>query len=183
MIKFVRDTGHLWLLFLLIGLALSGAAALRERMIPATYGDQGPYRAAALEEIASRPSTFPEMETCHQCHEDVHEERAESLHATVHCAHCHGLGREHVRLARQAEEGADVTVPLAEEWDGDFQTTLDLYISHDRKTCLVCHEAVVGMPEDFKKIRLAEHLDEMGASDPEARDTCFECHGNHDTAP
>jgi hypothetical protein len=38
------------------------------------------------------------------------------------------------------------------------------------------------MPEDFMKINVAEHLEEMGAEEPESRETCFECHGNHDTA-
>jgi hypothetical protein len=39
------------------------------------------------------------------------------------------------------------------------------------------------MPEDFKKTNVAEHLEEMEADEPTSRETCFECHGGHDTAP
>jgi hypothetical protein len=39
------------------------------------------------------------------------------------------------------------------------------------------------MPADFKKIDVAVHLEEQGASEPLSRETCFECHGGHDTAP
>jgi len=120
---------------------------------------------------------------CLECHTDVGEERAESLHKAVRCIHCHGLALEHVAVARKAAESADVSVPGAEEWDGDFLTSLDLYVTQDRATCLACHESRVGMPADFQKIVVAEHLEEMGASEPASRETCFECHGGHDTAP
>ncbi len=178
-----RDTRHLWvLLILVVGI---GAVALmaRARMVPESYGETGPYRARARDEIAAKPSVLIADATCLECHADVGEERAESLHKAVRCFHCHGVGHEHVALARKAAENPDLSVPPAAEWDGNFRTDIDLYVTEDRATCLACHQAVVGMPEDFKKINVAEHLENMGASETESRETCFECHAGHDTAP
>ncbi len=185
--KFFSDTKHLWILLALLVLAGVGAWEGRSRLMPETYGDRmgryGPYRAAALEQIASRPSVLITDSVCHECHQDVKEERAESKHATVLCIHCHGSAREHVAQARAAAKSADAKIAPATEWDGDHLTKIDLYITQDRATCLVCHESTVGMPEWFQKIDVAEHLEEQGADEPDSKETCFECHGGHDTEP
>ncbi|HIF30929.1 MAG: hypothetical protein ABGX22_19935 [Pirellulaceae bacterium] len=181
--RFFSDTRHLWILLVLIAAVGGGFLAVRGRMVPESFGQHGPYRAEALTEIASQPSVFQADSVCHECHQDVQEERAESLHKAVRCTHCHGLGREHVVRARKAAESPGFAIDPAAEWDGSFLTDIDLFTTHDRKTCLVCHEAVVGMPEDFRKINVAEHLEEMEASEPTSREACFECHGGHDTAP
>ncbi|MCA9262278.1 MAG: hypothetical protein KDA60_00455 [Planctomycetales bacterium] len=180
--SFFRDTRHLWILLVLVALVGWGALTVRGMMVPESFGRQGPYRDTALDEIASRPSVLQTDSVCHECHEDIQEERAESRHVTVRCVHCHGRATEHVILARQAESSDGEVTPAA-EWDGNFLTDQDLYIARNRKVCLVCHEQAVGMPEDFQKIIVAEHLEEQGASEPESIETCFECHGPHDTAP
>lgn len=156
---------------------------VRALLVPRDFGTQGPYRASALAEIAARPSRFPSDASCHACHESVQHERAGKPHEAVRCAHCHGLGTEHVKLALAAKDDPSATVPAATEWDGDFLTKLDLWVTKDRATCLSCHESAVGMPEGFKKIEVEVHLEEQGASEPLSRETCFECHGGHDTAP
>ena len=120
---------------------------------------------------------------CLKCHVEVEKERVESLHKAVSCFHCHGLGREHVAQARKAAKSPVLSVLPAKKWDGNFRTHIDLYITKDKATCLVCHEARVGMPEKFKKINVARHLKEQEASEPKSRESCFECHGGHDTAP
>lgn len=182
-LTFFRDTRHLWMLLLLVVAGGAGFMFVRGQMIPEDFGEFGPYRAAAMTELAARPSRFQEDATCLECHQDVGEERAEAVHITVRCVHCHGLGEKHIAQARKAEEVEGATIDPAAEWDGDFMTKVDLYITEDRAICLSCHEEVVGMPEDFQKINVAEHLEEMEASEPESRETCFECHGGHDTAP
>lgn len=181
--SFLRDTRHLWLLLAALTAAGVGFAAVRRQAAPKTYGQQGPYRTAALTEIAARPSVLSADASCAECHQEVHEERAESLHNAVRCVHCHGLGLVHMAEARKAASSAAHKIPPAVDWDGDFMTSLDLYVSKDRKLCLSCHETVVGMPKDFKQIEVAAHLEEMGASDPADKETCFECHGPHNTAP
>ena len=178
-----NDTRHLWALgAFLAAVGLVGMVVRRE-LVPDDFGRTGPYRASALDDIAARPSLFQADATCHACHESVEHERAGTLHEAVRCAHCHGHAVEHVATARRAAEDPSITLPPAAEWDGDFFTKVDLYVTKDRATCLSCHAAVVGMPADFKKIDVALHLEEQGASEPLAKETCFECHGGHDTAP
>ncbi len=185
MLAFMRDTWHLQILLLLIILGAAGFLALRTQMVPESYGERsgryGPYRAAALDELAAQPMVLHSDATCLECHEDVGEERTDALHKTVSCMHCHGLGREHVVQARKAAESSELSVEPAEEWDGDFLTKVDLYVAKDRAACLVCHETIVGMPKKFMQIIVDEHLDDMGAEEPESRETCLECHGPHDT--
>jgi hypothetical protein len=181
--RFLSDTRHLWILALLIAAAGTGFVVVRRRLVPESFGQQGPYRAAALRAIAAQPSVLQGDAICHQCHQDIQDERAESLHNAVRCTHCHGLGREHVAQARKAAESPQFKIAPAAKWDGDFATKIDLFVTKDQKTCLACHEAVVGMPKEFRKIDVAKHLEEMGASEPASRETCFECHGPHNTAP
>lgn len=183
LLTFLRDTGHLWIVLFLILAGGAGFLWARTQMIPASYGERGAYRAAALGEIAAKPMMLPADKVCLECHGDVGEERAESLHKAVLCIHCHGYGREHIALAREVAASGEGSVPPAQPWDGDFFTKIDLYVTQDRATCLACHESRVGMPADFKKINVAEHLEEMGADEPASRETCFECHAGHDTAP
>jgi hypothetical protein len=182
-LTFFRDTGHLWILLILLVAGGGGFLWARAQMIPESYGERGPYRGDALHEVAAKPMVLQADKVCLECHTDVGEERAGTLHEAVRCIHCHGLANDHVAVARKAADGAELSVPAAAEWDGDFMTHIDLYITQDRATCVVCHESRVGMPEDFKKIIVAEHLEEMGAEEPASRQVCFECHGGHDTAP
>lgn len=181
--RILYATGHLVVLAVLLALAGWGLLALRAGMVPESFGRQGPYRADALQELAARPSAFQADATCQACHQDVEQERAESLHRAVRCAHCHGLGRDHVEQAQAAAASPGLPIAPAAAWDGKLLSKLDLYVTRDRKICLSCHEAVVGMPAHFKKIDLALHLEQQGAAEPEHAESCFECHGGHNTAP
>lgn len=182
--EYFQHSGHLWLLLLL--LIFTGGISfvlIRERLVPATYGDQGAYRAAALDDVAAHPSKWQSDKTCLECHQNVAQEREGSLHEVVRCFHCHGVGKEHVELARLAAKTPGTAIKPAQTWDGNFLTTIDLYLTKDKATCLSCHQEAVGIPEKFKKINLAKHLEEMGASEPQSPEVCSECHKGHNTAP
>ncbi len=174
-----RHTRHLRVLVVLIVVGSAGAFAVRSQMIPEAYGDRGPYRSAALEQIASLPTKLTSDTTCLKCHSNVQDERAESPHQAVLCMHCHGNGHEHIAAATEAAASPGHTIPPAAEWDGDFHSTLDLFITRDRATCLSCHTAVVGMPSGFRSIDVAKHLEEQGAENVNDRNVCFECHTGH----
>lgn len=182
-IRFLRDTSHLWILLAIIVSGGAGFLWARSKMIPESFGERGPYRATAIAEIAAFPITLPSDRACQECHKSVADERAESLHVAVRCFHCHGSGQEHMALARKAAASGNVFEPEASEWDGNFFTDIDLFVTQDRATCLACHESQVGMPADFKQIVVADHLEEMDAEEATSRQVCFECHGGHDTAP
>ncbi|MDP6447193.1 MAG: hypothetical protein QF805_25585 [Pirellulaceae bacterium] len=175
-LTFAKDTFHLWILLVLIAAAGAGFLWARNEMHPASFGDLGPFRADALKELASKSKVLPSDATCLECHSEVGDERAGTLHEAVRCYHCHGGAADHIAEANDSS-------PLpAKKWDGKWRSTTSLFITKDLATCLVCHESQIGMPKDFKKINVAEHLEEMGAEEPESRATCFECHGPHDTA-
>ncbi len=178
------DTKHLWILAALVTLGVAAAVTARGLMVPKTYGEHEGhfYRQAALEQIASRPSVHIADSVCHECHQDVKEERAEAKHHTVGCFHCHGPSKGHVADARAKADSKEATKPATklEEYlkGGDF------FITQDRESCVKCHEEGLGMPSGFQKINVAEHLDDEGADEPDSRETCFECHDNgHDTTP
>jgi len=180
---FSRDIRHLHIAFFLIGVAAVGLQVARSRMVPPSFGEYGPYRARALDAYDAQAVVWQTDAVCLKCHVDIGEERAEAAHNVVRCWHCHGVGREHVAQALEAKRNPESPIRPAEEWDGNFVTDVDLFITQDRKTCVVCHEAVVGMPEAFQKIDVAAHLKENEAGEPNSRSVCFECHGGHDTAP
>jgi hypothetical protein len=178
-LMFSRDTRHLRILAFL--LLVSGAAAMgvRQQFVPASFGEYGPYSGDALRENLDRPMLVSSDAKCLKCHESVGEQRAESPHQTVACMHCHGLGDEHIKHAEMAALSSDHEIPAAVEWDGDFKTQVDFYISHDKASCLACHQKVVGMPDSFRSINVAEHLEEQRASEPMSKNVCFECHDGH----
>ena len=174
-----RHTRHLRILVLLITVGGASAMFVRSQMIPEAFGELGPYRAAALEQIASQPSLLSSDTSCLKCHSHVQEERAESPHKAVRCMHCHGNGREHIAAAIKAADSPGHAIPPAGEWDGDFHSKMDLFITQDRATCLSCHTSVVGMPGSFRSIDVAQHLEEQGAENINGRNVCFECHTGH----
>lgn len=176
---FSRHARHLHIMLLLVIVAGAGGLFLRQQLIPSDFGEIGPYRAAALAEEMSKPSILTSDAQCLKCHTDVEEARAESPHKAVRCFHCHGYGREHMEAALLAEKNPDHPIPPAQEWDGDFQTHIDLFTTQDRATCLSCHTRVVGMPASFRSINVAEHLEEQGAGEPNSKNVCYECHDGH----
>ena len=174
-----RHTRHLRILLVLIVVGGAGAFAVRSQMIPEAYGARGPYRSAALEQIASLPTKLTSDTTCLKCHSNVQEERAESPHQAVLCMHCHGNGHAHIAAAIEAAASPGHAIPPAAEWDGDFHSKQDLFITQDRATCLSCHTSVVGMPSGFRSIDVAKHLEEQGAENVNDKNVCFECHTGH----
>lgn len=183
--EFLRHTGHLWILAVVLVIAGGAGLFARGRFIPPTYGEQPKdvYRAAALTELAARPSRWQTDATCLECHQNVAHEREGSLHEAVSCFHCHGVGEKHVEQARLAAKTPGAKVDAAQKWDGDFLTSIDLFLTKDKRTCLSCHQNAVGMPAEFKKIDESQHLADMGAEKPDSPEVCSECHKGHNTAP
>lgn len=177
--SFFRDTRHIQILLLLLLIAGGGAAALRSQLIPKSFGQQGPFRAEALERNAGLRRVHPSDASCVRCHQAVHDERAESPHQAVRCFHCHGIGQEHIQQAEKALTSTASPVNPASEWDHLFPSRVDLFTTKNRAICLSCHESVVGMPANFRAIVVKEHLETQGAENPEHEDVCLECHNGH----
>ena len=176
---FSRHARHLRIVASLLLIASIAGMFVRNKMVPEAFGDRGPYRPAALDQIASQPSVLSSDATCLKCHSKVQEERAESPHQAVGCMHCHGNGHQHIAAALKAAESPGSEIPKAAEWDGDFHSKQDFFVTKDRATCLSCHASVVGMPSNFRSIDMAKHLEEQGAENVNDKNVCFECHTGH----
>lgn len=176
---FSRHTRHLRIVASILIICAIGAFFLRQSVVPEAFGARGPYRPAALEQLAAQPSVLSSDATCLKCHSKVQEERAESPHQAVRCMHCHGNGHEHIAAALKAAESPGMEIPKAAEWDGSFHSQQDFFVTQDRATCLSCHASVVGMPKGFRSIDMAKHLEEQGAENVNDKNVCFECHTGH----
>ncbi len=120
------------LVLLTIGIVVSYVIA-KHLLTPASFGDYGFYRGAALEEMASQAPVFAGQQACAECHSKVIETLVKGKHKTVSCEACHGVSRDH------AANPDLLPVKLAG--------------SH----CLRCHEANPSRPAWFRQITVKDH--------------------------
>ncbi len=120
-------------LVLVAVLILGSYAVARVFLTPATFGQYGHYRGAALEEAADRTPLYAGAKACNECHDEAVAKLAKDRHKTVGCESCHGPSRRHAR-------DPDVSVP---------KLTSDL--------CLRCHTAEVARPAKQRQINPVEH--------------------------
>ena len=120
------------LVLLTLGIVGSYLVA-RYFLTPPSFGHYGWFRAAALEEIASRTPVYAGKKACDECHSDVLEKLAKAEHKTLSCEGCHGVSQEHAA-------NPDIT-------------PIKLTGNH----CIRCHEANPSRPAWFKQITVKNH--------------------------
>ncbi len=136
----------------LVVVIIAGFSIARTFAKPATYGDYGPYRAAAVGEIAARAPVHGGVEACAKCHADKAKERAEGSHKTVVCEICHSP------LASHVKDGVKVAAMVTEKsW----------------KLCARCHQQIAGRPAGFPQQNLEQHVDKLEGA------VCMDCHNPH----
>lgn len=108
---------------------------LRQAVVPASFGQYGHYRGAALEEIRNAPAHFAGEAVCAACHPGEAATKAKGKHRTVHCEACHGAAASH---AEDPEKHKPARVEIG-------------------KLCVRCHEADAAKPAWFKQVRSREH--------------------------
>ena len=119
---------------LLVTVVIAGTYAVaRVLLTPASFGEYGHYRGAALEEIASRPRSYAGMKACDECHSDTLATLAKGAHAAVSCEACHGPALAHA-------DNPDATLA-----------------KHTDALCLRCHEASPSRPAWLKQINVKTH--------------------------
>jgi hypothetical protein len=57
--------------------------AVRAAVIPKSFGQYGPYRGDALNEISSQPIAYAGHDACEACHPDIAETKSQGVHAHV----------------------------------------------------------------------------------------------------
>ena len=151
---------------------LGGGAFLgaRHYLIPATFGDDGHYRAAAVAAVVNRTVKFAGRAECVDCHDDVSASARVGNHRGVSCEVCHGPAAVH------AESG------------GDSATTHKV---QPREFCVVCHAYDASRPTGFPEIDPVEHNpqkictkchDPHAPKPPTTPEQCRACHGQIDRA-
>lgn len=122
-------------LVLLAGGIAATYSVARVALTPKSFGQYGHYRGAALEEIASRDTTFAGAKACYECHDDTREKLAKFEHRGIACESCHGPAKAHAN-------NSDLDVP-----------------KRTNATCLRCHTANSAAPSWLKQIVPADHYD------------------------
>jgi hypothetical protein len=140
-------------------LAVVGALLLgRSLFVPATWGEYGWYRGAAIDDHRARPVSHLGDETCAMCHDDEFVVHAEGAHADVRCELCHGPVVLHANL----EDGEKIA---------------EMPIRRSRELCELCHRRLDARPASFPQIDVREHLTDQGVD--LSPDACFDCHDPH----
>jgi len=146
------------------GVAGGTFVAARYVLIPATFGDEGHYRAAAVSTVIARPVKYAGRTECADCHEDVVKTGKLGNHRGVSCEVCHGPAAMH------AESGGDSTTRVIQP----------------RKLCPVCHAYDPSRPTGFPQIDPVEHNALKACTKchnphapvpPRTPEECKACHG------
>ena len=175
-----EQISRLLIIFLLV---LLGFFVIRPLVIPPSYGLEGRYRAAAVDEIQALPTNHLGSEACESCHAKEYTEWKEAEHNPIACESCHGAGLQHVTVARLVETypkeeaaAALATQPMFRPTEGEQRQFCGL--CHQQRTarpgglCLIL-ESPDGCAGAFPQTNLADHNVEEGS--------CFQadCHSPH----
>lgn len=115
------------IVFVILIAALIGA---RATFVPATFGEKGHYRLAAVDSVAAGPIRHAGIAACVECHSDVGDIKAASYHRGLSCEVCHGAAAAHA---------------------GDPESQKPV-IPRDRRACLYCHEYLPSRPTGFPQV-------------------------------
>lgn len=148
----------------LLAVVVASLLGARHLLTPPTFGQYGPYRAAAVDSILTQPVRYAGQEVCADCHDDVVETKQQSLHRTVACEVCHGPAAEH------ADDPESVLPPAPRQ----------------RSQCPLCHGYNPSRPTGFPQIDAVAHNpvkpcitchDPHQPVTPHVPEECSACHG------
>ena len=103
---------------------------VRQRFVPASFGEEGHYRADVVPLIASQPIEYAGLQACADCHPDEVELKASSFHRGLACEGCHGAAADHV----------------------DDPTEVLPLVPTERGICLRCHIYLPSRPTGFPQV-------------------------------
>ncbi len=146
------------------GLMIAGLVAARHFLVPATFGETGHYRAAAVTEVAAHKIKYAGREACTACHEDVAKVHGARRHRNVTCEVCHGPAAAHAEAPTEVKPTAPRqrgACPLCHGYHPSRPTgfpQIDPVSHNPLKPCIACHQP--HQPEP-----------------PRAPEECGACHG------
>lgn len=151
-------------LILVFALAAVGLIAARWYLVPETFGEQGHYRAAAIDSIIAHEKKYAGQQECALCHVGISARRLESNHRGVGCETCHGPAAAHVASPLEVKPSAP----------------------RERAFCPRCHEYNPSRPTGFPQIDPVAHNpltpciechDPHEPEPPTVPEECSACHG------
>lgn len=157
----MEHTKHLWRAILILIAVLVAGTVTRHFMIPASFGQAGPYRYDALQDLRAKAPVHGSQTACQSCHTDVWETNLSGKHASVSCEVCHA--------------------PVTFHADGE-QKIADMPSNREANLCADCHETLAAKPDDMPQVNLMEHLISLEAAPEDGiiqEGTCLVCHDVH----
>ena len=142
-----KDAEHLVRLAAIFAIGALVFVVARAQMVPDDFGKYGHYRAGAIDDERARTPVHAGQAACAGCHPDIVETRAASRHKAVACESCHGAQGAHARGEAEKPQRPD-----------------------GRETCIRCHAAKTGKPEQYPTVLIKEHAGE---------EKCITCHTAH----
>jgi hypothetical protein len=130
-----KDAGHLLRFAGLFVLAFLVFLVVRHYVVPASFGQYGHYRGAAIGDIAAHPVKFAGHQACESCHTEILDVKKNGKHAQVNCEACHGAQAGH------AEDPGTVTPAKPDT----------------AVLCARCHTASAAKPKGFPQVDPAGH--------------------------
>lgn len=121
------------IVLLAIGIVAAYSVA-RYFLTPASFGEYGWYRGAALAELATRDRVYAGKKACEECHSDEYQKLMKHEHKGLSCEGCHGSGQAHAGDPRK---------------DNIQMSSFAI--------CLRCHEANPSRPKWHKQIVSKNH--------------------------
>lgn len=172
---------RLALVFLVLGAAL---VAARTYLIPKTFGQLGHYRAAAVEDNASRAMHYAGREECAICHDERAAQFAVARHQSLSCEVCHGAGAAHIESPSEHKPPAPRDrgyCPLCHGYNPSRPTGFPQIdpVSHNAgKPCIECHDPHAPEPPRVPQECSACHAEIARTKTLSSHATleCTECH-------
>jgi len=134
-VKSSRFPQQLVPLSILFGLAIAGLIVIRAVFVPATFGEYGHYRAAAVGDIMKINEVYAGYKVCVECHSDIFDMKQQSPHKGLSCEVCHGAAAGHA----SAPDSTKPNVPTG------------------RDLCTLCHGFNESRPSGFPQVIAIQH--------------------------
>lgn len=114
-------------------------------LTPATFGEYGHFRGAAIREGASRAPLFAGGKACNECHSETFEQIAKARHRNIACESCHGPNRPHVRnpdiVPVKLSDQLCLRCHVADAARPAKHPQVDVTVHFPGDKCLECHVA------------------------------------------
>ncbi len=171
-------------LAILLAVMITSLIVARRFLVPATFGTEGHYRAAAVEAMAAKGVKYAGRQACALCHEEEVKTHSAARHQTVGCEVCHGAAQAHVdapdKVKPQAPRHRDFC-PSCHGYDPSRPTgfpQIDPVSHNPMQACITCHQPHAPEPPHTPEQCSACHAEiaRKKAASQHALLACTRCH-------